>query len=93
MWRADANKYHAASSAAVTSQARLSLPGSPDERSLHLQTGKGINLFFFNEIIIIIISVFLHCTACAKRDAYAFKVVVSGTVSCSVSTAANVSLS
>ncbi len=67
-------KYHA-SSAAVTSLARLS---SPDERSLHLQTGSlGINLFFFNEIIILIISVFLRSMACAKIEVYAFKLVVS----------------
>ncbi len=52
----------------------------------------GINLFFFNEIIILIISVFLRSMACAKIEAYAFKLVVSGTVGCSVNTAANVSL-
>ncbi len=44
---------------------------------VHLQTGKGINLFLFNEILII--SVFLRCTACAKMEAYAFR-LVSGTV-------------
>ncbi len=76
----------------MTSPARLSSPGSPDERSLHLQIGIGINLFLFNEIIILFISVFLRCTACAKMEAYAFKLVVSGTVGCSISTAANVSL-
>ncbi len=36
--------------------ARLSSPGSPDERSLHLQTGMGINIFIFNEIVILYIS-------------------------------------
>ncbi len=35
---------------------RLSSAGSPDERSLHLQTGMGINIFIFNEIIILFIS-------------------------------------
>ncbi len=50
-----------------------------------------VSIFPFNEIIILIISVFLHCTACAKMKAYAFKLVVSGTVGCSVSTVANVS--
>ncbi len=93
MYPADAYKYHAASSSEpLTSPARLSLSGSPDEHSLHLQTGMGINLFIFNEIIILFISVFLRCTACAKIEAYAFKLVVSGTVGCSVSTASNVSL-
>ncbi len=77
---------------AVTSPARLSSPGSPDERRLHLQTGKDVNLFLFNEIIILIFSVFLHCKACAKMEVCAFKLVVSGTVGCSVNTAANVSL-
>ncbi len=37
-------------------------------------------------------SVFLRCTAYTKMEAYALKLVVSGTVACSVSTAANVSL-
>ncbi len=36
--------------------ARLSSAGSPDERSLHLQTGMGINIFIFNEIVILYIS-------------------------------------
>ncbi len=50
--------------------ARLSSAGSPDERSLHLQTGMGINRFLFNEIVI---SVFLRCTACAKMEVYSCK--------------------
>ncbi len=57
-------KYDAASSAAVISSARLSSPSSPDEHSLHLQTGMGINLLLFNEIIILIISVCLLSTLC-----------------------------
>ncbi len=36
--------------------ARLSSAGSPDEHSLHLQTGMGINRFLFNEIVILYIS-------------------------------------